>query len=77
MGDSYECKFCDLFVRETNNGANAFYDKLGYVVFRIVNKYYHTEDAFDKRKCLKSDPEKKSIKGAGRTIKDWVDYTFW
>ncbi|CAL6020205.1 N-terminal_acetyltransferase complex ARD1 subunit [Hexamita inflata] len=75
VGDVFKCNFCDLFVRQTNDAANAFYSKLGYVVFRIVKEYYvGQEDAFDRRKSLKNDVEKKSVANAGRAIKQWVDY---
>ena len=44
--------FVDLFVRSTNKVAIEMYEKLGYSLFRVVNKYYSSsqdssgEDAY-------------------------------
>ncbi|KAM9316168.1 N-alpha-acetyltransferase 20-like [Gastrophryne carolinensis] len=59
--------FVDLFVRVSNQVAFNTYKQLGYSVYRKVIKYYSTssgepgEDAFDMRKALSRDAEKKSI----------------
>lgn len=47
-------KFVDLYVRESNTKARAFYTKLGYSGYARVNKYYSDpeEDAFDMRLYL-------------------------
>eukprot|EP00392_Amoebophrya_sp_AT5.2_P008939 g8967.t1 len=64
-----DCFFVDLFVRGSNKVAVAFYEKLGYVIYRTVLGYYSgEEDAYDMRKPLKRDVEKKSIEGAGFKI---------
>ena len=77
VGNTFGCKFCDLFVREHNDGANAFYQKLEYVIFRTVKDYYvGQEAAYDRRKPLAADPDKQSVANAGKTIKLWVDYEF-
>uniref|UniRef100_A0A1I8IYZ0 N-alpha-acetyltransferase 20 n=1 Tax=Macrostomum lignano TaxID=282301 RepID=A0A1I8IYZ0_9PLAT len=62
--------FVDLFVRVSNDVAVALYKKLGYTVYRRVLEYYsgnsspmfeQDEDAFDMRKSLSRDPERKSM----------------
>jgi len=54
--------FVDLFVRQSNKIAITMYEKLGYTVYRRVIKYYSgTEDAFDMRKAMPRDVQKKSI----------------
>eukprot|EP00729_Bicosta_minor_P022228 gene22228-8687_t len=63
----YKGYFVDLFVRKSNDVAVDLYTKLGYVVYRRVLEYYSgssteaAEDAFDMRKALTKDPEKKSM----------------
>lgn len=60
--DARDAWFVDLFVRQSNVGAIAFYEKAGYSVFRVVKDYYldhamdpsqTAEDAFDMRKALR------------------------
>jgi N-terminal acetyltransferase B complex catalytic subunit len=59
----------DLFVRESNSLAISMYRKFGYEVYRTVLNYYHDparekggeENAFDMRKALPRDKEKKSM----------------
>jgi len=60
---TYNAYFVDLFVRASNALAIQMYTNLGYVVYRRVLKYYSTEeeDAFDMRKALARDPDKKSM----------------
>ncbi|GFO16661.1 N-acetyltransferase [Plakobranchus ocellatus] len=58
------CYFVDLFVRVSNQVAVAMYKKLGYSVYRQVLEYYSgdvDEDAYDMRKALSRDKEKKSV----------------
>jgi len=59
-----KCFFVDLFVRVSNDIAVNMYRKLGYVVYRTVLDYYSgdpDEDAYDMRKALSADVNKKSI----------------
>lgn len=60
--------FVDLFVRVSNQVAVNMYKRLGYSVYRTVIEYYSAnnngdpdEDAYDMRKALPRDKEKKSI----------------
>mmetsp|Transcript_15903 Transcript_15903/g.28318 ORF Transcript_15903/g.28318 Transcript_15903/m.28318 type:complete len:88 (+) Transcript_15903:3-266(+) len=59
--------FVDLYVRMSNTLAIGMYKKLGYTVYRQVINYYSAgggvaaEDAYDMRKALPRDAEKKSI----------------
>ncbi|KAH1172992.1 hypothetical protein KIL84_016831 [Mauremys mutica] len=59
--------FVDLFVRVSNQVAVNMYKQLGYSVYRTVLEYYSAsngepdEDAYDMRKALSRDAEKKSI----------------
>jgi N-terminal acetyltransferase B complex catalytic subunit len=49
-------------VRASNNPAITMYEKLGYVVYRRVLKYYSgEEDGLDMRKAMPRDVEKKSV----------------
>ncbi|CAB4032008.1 N-alpha-acetyltransferase 20 [Paramuricea clavata] len=59
-----KCFFVDLFVRVSNEVAVNMYKRLGYVVYRRVLDYYSgdpDEDAFDMRKALSRDKDKKSM----------------
>ena len=40
VSEEHKGFFVDLFVRAGNNVAISMYKKLGYDVYRIVNKYY-------------------------------------
>lgn len=63
VSEMKKCYFVDLFVRVSNKVAVAMYRNLGYVVYRKIDGYYTgppDEDAFDMRKALSRDPEKKS-----------------
>ncbi|KAJ6920474.1 hypothetical protein NC651_014153 [Populus alba x Populus x berolinensis] len=54
--------FVDLFVRASNTPAIKMYEKLGYVIYRRVLRYYSgEEDGLDMRKALSRDVGKKSI----------------
>lgn len=64
ISEKKHCFFVDLFVRVSNKVAVAMYNKLGYTVYRRVLEYYSgdvDEDAFDMRKALSRDVEKKSV----------------
>lgn len=67
VSDDKKGFFVDLFVRKSNNVAVNMYKKLGYVVYRTVIDYYTSpsggkdEDAYDMRKPLSHDIDKKSI----------------
>ena len=74
IGNLYKCSFCDLFVKELNEKANAFYKRLGYTVYRRIRGYYGSEDGYDDRKPLAADTEFKSVQNAGKIITKWVDY---
>jgi len=59
VADGY---FVDLFVRKSNLLAINMYQKFGYVVYRRVIGYYgREEDAYDMRKAMKRDKDKKSM----------------
>ncbi|KAI6251381.1 N-terminal acetyltransferase B complex catalytic subunit naa20 [Erysiphe necator] len=73
-GDTYDAWFVDLFVRKSNIIAQTLYRGLGYSIFRTVKEYYHDdvmgdsqqgEDAYDMRKPLKRDKDKKHIRKDG------------
>jgi len=56
--------FVDLFVRVSNTVAIAMYESLGYIVYRVVLDYYSgypDEDAYDMRKAMSRDVERKSV----------------
>ncbi|XP_067635680.1 N-alpha-acetyltransferase 20 isoform X2 [Eurosta solidaginis] len=56
--------FVDLFVRKSNKVAINMYQNLGYIIYRTILEYYagdHDEDAYDMRKALSRDVERKSI----------------
>uniref|UniRef100_S4RPR2 N-alpha-acetyltransferase 20 n=1 Tax=Petromyzon marinus TaxID=7757 RepID=S4RPR2_PETMA len=61
------CFFVDLFVRVSNQVAVSMYRRLGYSVYRTVLEYYSAsngeadEDAYDMRKALSRDVNKKSV----------------
>ncbi|EFY87468.1 N-acetyltransferase 5 [Metarhizium acridum CQMa 102] len=74
--DDNDAWFVDLFVRRSNHRAIAFYKSLGYSVFRVVKDYYgdHAtdstqagEDAFDMRKPMKRDRDRKHIRSDGES----------
>ncbi|KAH8298614.1 hypothetical protein KR018_010856 [Drosophila ironensis] len=56
--------FVDLFVRKSNQVAINMYTNLGYIVYRTILEYYsgdQDEDAYDMRKALSRDVNKKSV----------------
>jgi len=76
MGDALGCEFCDLFVRASNSAALGFYNKLGYVIYRTIRKYYADEDGYDMRRSLPRDETHASQTppARGAVIDRWVDY---
>ncbi|MBW0519255.1 hypothetical protein O181_058970 [Austropuccinia psidii MF-1] len=71
------CYFVDLFVRVSNSLAISMYENFGYSVYQRISKYYsgggigdslQEEDAFDMRKALSIDKNKKSIRDNGREV---------
>ncbi|OAA44928.1 N-acetyltransferase 5 [Metarhizium rileyi] len=74
--DDNDAWFVDLFVRRSNHRAIAFYKSLGYSVFRVVKDYYGdhatdstkaAEDAFDMRKPMKRDRNRKHVRAQGES----------
>ena len=64
VSDRKRCFFVDLFVRVSNQVAVNMYHRLGYNVYRRVLEYYSgdkDEDAYDMRKALSNDIDKKSV----------------
>jgi len=63
------CFFVDLFVRVNNKTAHKLYMALGYIIYRRIIDYYsgdisngfQDEDAFDMRKALSRDVERKTV----------------
>ena len=72
ISDKKHCYFVDLFVRVSNAVAINMYHKLGYVVYRTVLDYYSgvdsDEDAYDMRKALSRDVDKKSVIPLSRPV---------
>lgn len=72
ISEKKRCFFVDLFVRVSNSVAVDMYHHLGYVVYRKVIDYYSgdvDEDAFDMRKALSMDAEKKSMVPLSRDVR--------
>lgn len=72
ISEKKRCFFVDLFVRVSNAVAVDMYRRLGYIVYRKVLEYYSgdvDEDAFDMRKALSMDVEKKSIVPLSRDVR--------
>ncbi|VDN53782.1 unnamed protein product [Dracunculus medinensis] len=64
ISEMRRCYFVDLFVRVSNNVAINMYKSLGYIVYRRIIDYYSgkfEEDAYDMRKALSRDHQKKSV----------------
>lgn len=60
--DTYNCYFVDLFVRKSNSVAISMYLQFGYVVYRTILQYYSgEEDAYDMRKSLARDKDKRAM----------------
>lgn len=75
IADANDAWFVDLFVRRSNHKAIAFYNSMGYSVFRVVKDYYGDptsndpgsagEDAFDMRKPMKRDVKREHVRDDG------------
>lgn len=71
----HDAYFVDLFVRSSNKVAIDMYRKLGYEVYRIVDKYYSddtnqpAEDGYDMRKSMPRDVTKECSIPTGKRIK--------
>jgi N-terminal acetyltransferase B complex catalytic subunit len=72
--DANDAWFVDLFVRKSNHKAIAFYESLGYSVYRVVKDYYgdhatdpkqKNEDAYDMRKPMRRDKNLKHVRDDG------------
>ncbi|XP_037934830.1 N-alpha-acetyltransferase 20-like [Teleopsis dalmanni] len=63
--------FVDLFVRKSNEVAIKMYKNLGYIIYRTILEYYcnEKEDAYEMRKALSRDVEKKSIVPCNQTVR--------
>ena len=77
--------FVDLYVRESNKAAINMYKKMGYSVYRRVVKYYSEdledkgqdgEDAFDMRKPLDRDKQRKYVREGGEEYRVTADEVF-
>jgi len=74
----YKGFFVDLYVRCVNTIAITMYEGMDYSVYRRVREYYgclgvgkggrDEEDAFDMRKPLARDVNRKSVRANGRDI---------
>ncbi|KAK4547016.1 hypothetical protein LTR36_001237 [Oleoguttula mirabilis] len=69
-GDEHNAWFVDLFVRVENEAAIKLYKKMGYSVYRRITDYYNDgSDAYDMRKPLKRDKQRKTVRPNGENIK--------
>ncbi|KAF1984173.1 acyl-CoA N-acyltransferase [Aulographum hederae CBS 113979] len=60
------CWFVDLYVRVDNSAAIGLYEGMGYSIYRrVVNYYNDSTDAFDMRKPLSRDKERKTVRENG------------
>jgi len=67
-----DCYFVDLFVRVSNVVAIEMYRRFGYVVYRTILKYYSGEEnAYDMRKALPRDVQKKSMVPLKNPVNPW------
>ncbi|KAK4983319.1 N-alpha-acetyltransferase 20 [Elasticomyces elasticus] len=70
VGDREGCWFVDLFVRVENTAAIELYKKMGYSVYRRIIGYYNDDsDAFDMRKPLSGDKERKTVRKNGENVR--------
>ncbi|TKA65850.1 hypothetical protein B0A55_09401 [Friedmanniomyces simplex] len=70
VGDEQDAWFVDLFVRVENEAAIKLYKKMGYSIYRRITDYYNDgSDAFDMRKPLKRDKQRKTVRPNGENIK--------
>ncbi|KAF2461266.1 acyl-CoA N-acyltransferase [Lineolata rhizophorae] len=69
QSDAHDAWFVDLFVRAENSVAQELYRKMGYSVYRRVVGYYNDDsDAFDMRKPLSRDKDRKHVRENGENI---------
>ncbi|KAJ9622334.1 N-alpha-acetyltransferase 20 [Taxawa tesnikishii (nom. ined.)] len=69
VGEKEKCWFVDLFVRVENTAAIELYMKMGYSVYRRIVDYYNDGmDAFDMRKPLSRDKDRKTVRPDGENI---------
>lgn len=77
--------FVDLFVRASNKTAIKMYESMGYSIYRTVVKYYSDdptgvskegEDAFDMRKPLDRDVDRKHVREHGERFRVDPDDVF-
>lgn len=69
MGDEHDAWFVDLFVRAENVNAQNLYRGIGYSTYRRVVGYYADDsDAFDMRKPLKRDKDRKHVRPNGEDV---------
>jgi len=64
VSEDRQCYYVDLFVRQSNSLAIKMYEGLGYVAYRKILQYYsgpNQENAFDMRKSLTRDKDKKAM----------------
>ncbi|KAK3116017.1 N-alpha-acetyltransferase 20 [Teratosphaeriaceae sp. CCFEE 6253] len=70
VGDEQKAWFVDLFVRIENEAAIKLYKRMGYSVYRRITDYYNDgSDAYDMRKPLKRDRQRKTVRPNGEDIK--------
>lgn len=70
MGERENAWFVDLFVRVENTAAIELYKKMGYSVYRRIVDYYNDgSDAFDMRKPLSRDKDRKTVRPNGENVK--------
>ncbi|KAF1353621.1 acyl-CoA N-acyltransferase [Delphinella strobiligena] len=70
VGNRENAWFVDLFVRVENTAAIVLYEKMGYSVYRRIVDYYNDgADAFDMRKPLARDRDRKTIRPDGENIR--------
>lgn len=70
QADANNAWFVDLFVRAENKIAQELYKKMGYSVYRrVVNYYNDGADAFDMRKPLSRDKDRKHVRENGENIR--------
>ncbi|KAI7159369.1 acyl-CoA N-acyltransferase [Hortaea werneckii] len=70
VGDEQDCWFVDLFVRVENEAAIQLYKRMGYSVYRRIIDYYNGgSDAYDMRKPLKRDKNRKTVRANGENIR--------
>lgn len=70
VGEKEKAWFVDLFVRVENTAAIELYKKMGYSVYRRIVDYYNDgSDAFDMRKPLSRDADRKTIRPDGENVR--------